>query len=154
MRAIQMAFFGTILMLGSIAAHAADPAIGTWKLNVAKSMLSGPAPTSQVRTYVDSAKGMVLTIRTTSVDGKESTASVTFKDDGKDYPIAGNPDADTISVTRVDANTVDSTAKRGGAVVAHGVRSVSKDGKTLTFKQNGTHVGGAKFDDTSIYDRQ
>jgi hypothetical protein len=31
---------------------------------------------------------------------------------------------------------------------------VLKDGKTLTFAQKGTHAGGGKFDDVSVYDRQ
>jgi hypothetical protein len=31
---------------------------------------------------------------------------------------------------------------------------VWKDGKTLTFAQKGTHAGGEKYDDVSVYDRQ
>jgi hypothetical protein len=31
---------------------------------------------------------------------------------------------------------------------------VSKDGKTLTFAQKGTHANGVKYDDVSVYDRQ
>ena len=46
---------GALFALGTSAALAADPAIGTWKLNLAKSTFSpGPAPRSQVRTYAES----------------------------------------------------------------------------------------------------
>jgi hypothetical protein len=148
-------FVGAILAIGTSAALAADPAIGTWKLNLAKSTFSpGPAPKSQTRSYVESAQGMTLTVKTTAADGKESTATLTFRDDGKPYPVSGNPDFDMVSVTRVDALTVHSTQTKAGAAVGTGVRTVSKDGKTLTFAQKGTHAGGGKFDDVSVYDRQ
>ena len=148
-------FVGAILAFGTGAAFAADTAVGTWKLNVAKSTFSpGPAPMSQTRTYAETAQGITLTIKTTAADGKESTATLTFKDDGKPYPVTGNPDFDMVSVTRVDANTVHSTQTKGSAPVGTGERTVSKDGKTLTFKQKGTHAGGGKYDDVSVYDRQ
>jgi hypothetical protein len=146
---------GAILAIGTSAAFAADPAVGMWKLNLAKSTFSpGPAPKSQTRTYAESTQGMTLTVKTTAADGKESTATLTFKDDGKSYPISGNPDFDMVSVTRVDASTVHSTQTKAGAPAGAGVRTVSKDGKTLTFTQKGTHAGGGKYDDVSVYDRQ
>ena len=102
---------GAILSLGTGTALAADPVIATWKLNAAKSTFSpGPAPKSQTRTYADAGQGMIqLTIKTTTADGKESTVSLSFKDDGKSYPVSGNPDFDAVSVKRVDALTVHST---------------------------------------------
>jgi len=152
---IKTLFVGAILALGTSVASAADAVIGTWKLNVAKSTFSpGPAPNSQTRTYAESAQGIALTIKTVAQDGKESTATVTFKEDGKPYAMSGNPDFDTVSVKRVDAFTTNSTQTKAGVSVGTGVRAVSKDGKTLTFSQKGTHVNGVKFDDVLVYDRQ
>jgi hypothetical protein len=152
---IKTLVVGAIFAIGTSAASAADAVIGTWKLNVAKSTFSpGPALKSQTRTYAESAQGIVLTLKTVAADGKESTATLTFKDDGKPYAVSGNPDFDTVSVRRVDALTVNSTQMKAGVNVGTGVRSVSKDGKTLTFAQKGTHVGGAKYDDMLMYDRQ
>jgi hypothetical protein len=146
---------GAILAIGTGTALAADSVVGTWKLNLAKSTFSpGPAPKSQTRIYAQSAQGMTLTIKTAAADGKESTATLNFKDDGKPYPASGNPDFDMVSVTRVDALTVHSTQTKAGANVGTGVRTVSKDGKTLTFAQKGTHAAGGKYDDVSVYDRQ
>jgi hypothetical protein len=68
--------------------------------------------------------------------------------------MSGNPDFDTVSVKRVDASTVNGTQMKAGVNVGTSVRTVSKDGKTLTFKQKGTHVGGMKYDDALVYDRQ
>jgi hypothetical protein len=148
-------FVGTILAIGMGTALAADAVVGTWKLNLAKSTFSpGPAPKSQTRIYAESAQGMTVTVKTTAADGKESTTTLTFKDDGKSYPVSGNPDFDTVSATRVDALTLHSTQMKAGATVGTGVRTVSKDGKTLTFAQKGTHAAGGKYDDVSVYDRQ
>lgn len=148
-------FVGAILAIASTAAFAADPVLGTWKMNPSKSTFSpGPAPKSQTRIYAETPQGMTLTVKTMAADGKESTSTLTFKDDGKPYPVSGNPDFDSVSVTRVDASTVNSTQTRAGETVGTGVRSVSKDGKTLTFTQKGTHATGGKYDDVSVFDRQ
>lgn len=88
--------------------------------------------------------------RTQGADGKQSTTTLTFKADGKPYPVS---DFDMVSVTREDPFTVHSNQTKGGALVSSSVRTVSKDGKTLTYKQRGTHAGGGKYDDVSVYDR-
>jgi hypothetical protein len=146
---------GAIVAIGTGVAAAADPVIGTWKLNLAKSTFSsGPAPKSQIRSYAESARGTVLTLKTTGADGKETTATLAFKDDGKPYTVSGNFDFDMMSVKRVDALTVHSIQMKGGAIVGTGVRTLSKDGKTLTFAQKGTRSSGVKYDDVLVYDRQ
>jgi hypothetical protein len=150
---------GVVLALGTSAvvadSQAADPAIGTWKLNLAKSKFSpGPAPKSQIRTYVESAQGVMLTIKNTAADGKETTLTLTFKDDGKPQAVTGSPDFDMVAVTRTGASTTHSTQTKAGVVVSTAERSVSQDGKTLTFAQKGTHADGVAFDDLSVYDRQ
>jgi hypothetical protein len=146
---------GAILALGTNAALAADAAVGTWKLNVAKSTFSpGPAPKSQTRTYAESAPGLTLTLKTVAADGKETTNTLSFKDDGKPYPVTGSPDFDMVAVTRVDALTVTSIQTKAGKAVGSGTRAVSKDGKSLTFSAKLTDAKGVKHDDVSVYDRQ
>jgi hypothetical protein len=146
---------GAILAIGTGTAFAADAVVGTWKLNVAKSTFSpGPAPKSQTRVYAESAQGMTVTIKTMAADGKETTTTTSIKDDGKPYAVSGNPDFDMVSLTRVDASTAHITQTKAGATVGTAVRTVSKDGKTLTLAQKGTRANGAKFDDVAVYDRQ
>jgi hypothetical protein len=152
---VKALMVGAVLAIGSGTALAADAVAGTWKLNLAKSTFSpGPAPKSQSRTYVESAQGMEVTVKTTAADGKESTTTIVFKDDGKSYPVSGNPDFDAVSAKRVDALTLNSTQTKAGATVGTAVRKVSKDGKTMTFTQKGTHANGGKFEDVSVYDKQ
>jgi len=132
-----------------------DPVIGTWQLNVAKSTFKpGPAFKSQVRTYSQSGQSIAVVIKTLHADGKETTTQVTYQLDGKDYPVTGNPDADSNSVKQVDSNTAKFTLKKAGKVVSTGTRTVSKDGKTLTVKSKGTSAKGEKFDDVLVLDKQ
>ena len=152
---IKTLLVGAIIAIGTGTALAADAVVGTWKLNLAKSTFSpGPAPRSQTRIYAESAQGMTVTVKTTAADGKESATNLTYKEDAKSYPASGSPDFDMVFLTRVDALTVRSSQTKAGANVGTAVRTVSKDGKTLTFAQKGTHAGGGKFDDVSVYDRQ
>jgi hypothetical protein len=77
---------GAIFAIGMGSALAADAVVGTWKLNLAKSTFSpGPAPKSQTRSYVESAQGMTVTVKTTAADGKDSMTTLTYKEDGKPY---------------------------------------------------------------------
>lgn len=156
---VQSLLVGVILAIGTAAAVAAPPAvnpvIGTWKLNVEKSTFSpGPALKAQIRSYAASAPGMTVTLQTTAADGKKTTTTVTFTDDGTLYAAPGNPDYDTVSAQRVDALTSHSTQIKAGAVVGTGLRTVSKDGKTLTFAQKGTHANGVSYDNVLVYDQQ
>jgi hypothetical protein len=151
-------FLGACLLLTSaavVAGSAADPAVGTWELNVAKSKFTGPAPKSETRTYSESADGSVTLIeKPVSADGKESTVSMTYKRDGKDYPVEGSTTIDSISVKRISSRTLGFSGKKAGKVVMRGHRTVSKDGKTLTLTEAGTDENGAKFRETLVFDKR
>ena len=132
-----------------------DPVIGTWQLNVDKSTFKpGPVFKSQVRTYSQSGPSITLVVKTVGADGKEITSQATYQLDGKDYPVRGTPNYDSLSVKQVDSNTVEFTTKKAGKVVQTGSRTVSKDGKTLTHKSKGTTAKGEKSEDVLVFDKQ
>jgi hypothetical protein len=141
------------LFLGTTA-FAADAVDGTWKLNVAKSKFSGTAPKSATRVYTESADGTTLNQKLVGADGKEMSMHVSITYDGKDRPVTGNPDADSVSSKAIDAHTSDFTLKEGGKVVGSVHRVVSADGKTLTVHNTGTHADGKTYDDTLVFDKQ
>src|SRR5271156_6841830 len=93
---LSSVFLGALLAVGSVVIAAGtdvDPAVGTWKLNLAKSTFGGgPALKSQIRTYSQSAKGITLMMTSVSAEGKETTTQTTYQVDGTDYPSMGNPD--------------------------------------------------------------
>ena len=133
---------------------AADPVVGSWTLDVAKSKFSpGPAPKGATRVYTESANGVSLDGKAVAADGKEASMHVTYKADGKSYPVSGNPDADSVTPKSVDARTWDFTLTKDGKVVGTVHRVVSADGKTLTVHNKGTH-NGAPYDDTLVFTRQ
>ncbi|NJD30757.1 MAG: hypothetical protein FIB04_02590 [Gammaproteobacteria bacterium] len=133
----------------------ANPVIGTWQLDVAKSTFKpGPAPKSDMRTYEETAQGIRMTWKSTGADGKEIVAESTFKADGKDYPVKGAPNFDALSLTQVDSHTVHSVQKKGGKQVGEATRTVSADGKTLTLKSKGVTSAGSPYDNVMVYDRK
>ena len=129
--------------LALAAAATPDPVIGSWELNIAKSKFTtGPVLKSQSRTYSQSGDSIAVVIKSVGSDGKEMTMQTTYKLDGKDYPVTGAPGWDTISGKQVDSNTAEFTVKKGGKVIGKISRTVSKDGKTLTSRQNTTTAKG------------
>src|SRR6202030_4501185 len=106
---LSRVLIGALLTIGSaaIAAEtAADPVVGSWKLNVAKSTFSaGPALKSQTRIYSQSAQGITLNMKTVDADGKEIKSQTTYQLDGKDYPVTGVAAYDSLAGKQVDSNT-------------------------------------------------
>jgi hypothetical protein len=151
-------FLGALLTIGSAVTAAgidADPVVGTWKLNLAKSTFGGgPALKSQIRTYAQSARGITLKMKTVSADGKETTTQAMYHLDGKDYPSKGNPDFDSLSGMQIDTNTNEFTLKRAGKPVGKIRRTVSKDGQTLTLNLVITNANGVQLSELTVFDKQ
>jgi hypothetical protein len=132
-----------------------DPEIGTWQLNLSKSTFpSGTAPKSQTRIYSQSSQDITVLIKSVGADGTQSTVRSTYRFDGKDYPVSGSPDSDSLMVKQVDANSAAAVLKRGGKAVGTLDRMVSKDGKTMTVKTKVTTANGQKTESTAVYDKQ
>src|SRR5437762_10338139 len=112
-KVLSSVFVGALLTIGSavMASGAdADPVVGTWKLNVTKSVFAGvPALKSQIRTYSRSARALTLKMKTVSAEGKETTTQATYHLDGKDYPSMGNLDFDSLSGMQIDIKDRKST---------------------------------------------
>jgi len=134
---------------------AADPVVGTWKLDPAKSTFkSGPAITSQTRTYSQSGDEVTLDMKTVSADGKEATTHTTYKLNGKSFPVSGTPDYDSLSGKQLNSHSAKFTLKKGGKVVGTSTRTVSKNGKKLTTTSHLTLAGGEKQDNVLVFDKE
>lgn len=150
-------FLGALLTIGNavLAAGTADPVIGTWKLNLAKSTFAGvPAYKSQIRTYSQTAGDVTLKMTTVGEDGKETKTRATYSLSGKDYPSMGNPDFDSLSGVRIDTNTAEFTLKRAGKSVGKIRREVSNDGKTLTINFVISNASGIQTAALTVFDKQ
>jgi hypothetical protein len=138
-------------------AQGADPHVGTWKLNLAKSKFSpGPGPKALTIVYTADASGLVQTTQGTDPDGKPiNPPKLTIMFDGKDHPTPGNPNWDTTAWKRVDGRTFELERKKGGKMVNTATSTVSADGKTMTTTARGVSPQGQPNSTaTLVYDRQ
>ncbi len=157
-KVLSSAFLGALLAIGTAvmaSAADADPVVGTWKLNLKKSVFGGiPALKSQTRTYARSAQAFTLKMTSVSAEGKETTTQATYHLDGKDYPSMGNLDFDSLSGMQIDTNTAEFTLKRSGKPIGKIRRAVSEDGKTLTINFVLTNADGIQTSALTVFDKQ
>ena len=159
MRIKMFAAFVTTLLLVALAvnisAGAADQHSGTWKMNPAKSTYSpGPAPKSTTVKIDSDADKVKLSADGIDAAGNPTHVEYTAKYDGKDYPITGVPNADTVALERPDASTIRSTMKKGDQVVMTVTSVISKDGKTRTSTFKGKNAEGQDVNNVVVYDKQ
>jgi hypothetical protein len=133
---------------------AADPQMGTWKLNEAKSKLSPGAGKNEKVVYEAAGDNVKVTVDGTDKDGKPAHNEWTGKFDGKDYPVTGDPTADARSYKKVDDRTLELAVKKDGKVTVSGRITVSADGKTRTVTTSGTDAKDKKVKNHSVYDKQ
>ena len=133
------------LLVGAFVAFGqTDPRIGTWKLNLDKSHLTGPRPTSDTRTYEATPDGTKMTWIVVDAKGVSHTITYTAKLDGKDYVASGARNFDTVAFKPLGPKILEMTLKKGGNVVQQVKVEVSQDGKTMT--QGTPGAGGIVFD--------
>lgn len=134
---------------------AADQLSGTWKMNPAKSKFNpGPGPSEITLVVEADANNYKLEATGTDSNGKPINEQYTAKFDGKDYPAKGIPNADSVLVKRIDANTVETMQKKDGKVVMLILSKVSKDGKTRTSTWTGTNAEGKDVHNVVVFDKQ
>lgn len=126
------AAFTVSLLPGYAAGQTHHPGVGQWKLNVAKSQFLLAPPRSQTLWILPDGDSIKVTLDTVNPIGVATSTTYVARYDGKDYPFPGNPDADTVSLKRVNERVVQLTSKKGGQIVTTSTREVSPDGKTLT----------------------
>ena len=151
-RALTLTLMGLVFAAGS--AFAADPAIGTWTLNLTKSKFtSGPAPQAATRVYAESGGVYTLEQKITGSDGKEVSSKAQYRE-GQDDTTTAISGVDSVHATKVNANTWDFSLKSGGKEVGHAHRTVCADGKTLTVHNTDNQITGATGDDTLVFDKK
>jgi hypothetical protein len=157
-RAISCVLAGTLVAVAfapTAFAQLPKGMAGTWKLNAAKSTFSpGPAPKSMTIVYTPAGDMLTIAVDVEPATGAAQKWAMTAAYDGKDHPVTGNPDADTISMKRINETTGESTFKKGGKVMAVNTRVLSADGKTLTITTKGTTSDGKPRHDVAVYDKQ
>jgi hypothetical protein len=152
-----MVITGVAALVFSVAARAqtTDPYVGTWTLDVAKSTYKpGPAPKSTTVVVEAAGKGLKVSVDAVGADGTPMKWGYTSMRDGKDAPVTGNPNYDTVALTQSTPTTATAIYKKAGKVVITSKSSVSADGKTLTLTSTGTDPKGQAVNNVSVYTRK
>jgi len=155
-RAIALTLMVCVLALATSFAkdHPMNPQMGTWKLNEAKSKL--PAGATKNVTVIYTAVGDMTKVTTDGFtgDGKPSHTEWTGKFDGKDYPLTGDPTADTRSYVKVNQYTLTLENKKAGKVTTSAKVVVAADGKTRILTGSGMNAAGEKVTSSQFYEKQ
>lgn len=110
---------------------------GVWTLNREKSRFGSNSESGDfIRIHRDQGYGLISVI-TESRDGSSTRERRAFvlKLDGRDYLMSRrNEEREFVAMTPIDSLTLSSVIRRNGEVVASGIESVSRDGRTLTVK--------------------
>jgi hypothetical protein len=143
------------LSVAAVSLTAADPTLGTWKLNIAKSKFSpGPAPKSVTTTYSQDGEWIVIKTDGVSADGATITRSNRYKRDGAEYPFDGPSGMGKISIKKIDDYHAEAVTKLDGGGTVKTRSVISKDGKTRTLTSTGVNAKGQKVNTVAVYDRQ
>jgi hypothetical protein len=144
-----------LLLTATATTFAANPLIGTWKLNEGKSKFAPGAAKNTTVIYTP-AKGDMIKCTVDGVDKNGEPIHWTWvgKFDGQPYKIKGSPSFDTLAYKPMNDRTNNTTAMKDGKVVMTATITVAKDGKSRVVTLTGTDASGKKFTDTTYYDKQ
>jgi hypothetical protein len=132
----------------------ANPQIGTWKLNEAKSTFTPGMGKNTTVVFSRLGGGrwqVATTIDRVNKNGKRTQTHTIWigKRDGKPYPVTGSQTYDAIAYTEHGF-----TAIKKGKVIMTGTITYAEDGKSRVVTANGTSAGGKKLESTAKYDKQ
>ena len=155
-RTRQASLFTAVAIIAmAFGATAHGQAVGTWKLNLAKSKYQqGQAPKSTTLVYEAAGAGIKVTVDSVPATGPAIHYAYTANYDGKDVPVVGNPNADMAARTRVNATTTKLVNKMRGKILSTVTIVTSADGKTLTITTAGTDAKGLNIDSVAVYEKQ
>jgi hypothetical protein len=156
---VQLLTLGVLFAFGAtttaLAAGTADPAIGTWTLNLDKSTYhAGRAPKSMTRVYSAGAAGTDMRITGVASDGSAISQSATLTYDGKDCALTGSSDFDTLALKKINGTTVKSQLKKAGKTVGSTTRTISGQGKVLTLSTSLKTDKGGTTHEVAVFDKQ
>lgn len=132
---------------------AANPHIGSWKLNDAKSKLPSGMGKNNTVVYTEEGDKIKVTVDGTDKDGKPTHSVWLGKFDGKAYPIKGNLVYNAVGYRVVNERTNYIQTLKDGKLVWAGTITVAKDGKSRTVNIHGTGPNGKKFGGKAVYDK-
>ena len=134
MSAKALVLIAALLAFSTAVVAQDDPIMGTWKVNTAKTKLpSGESAAALTRVHEPIPNGIKITRPLRDASGNPTRGTWTLYFDGKDYPVHGDANLDTLALKRIDRYTMEAVAKKDGQIHNRMRWDVTKDGKNLTW---------------------
>jgi hypothetical protein len=154
MNARKIVAISAFCLAAVTAGFAADPNVGSWKLNEAKSKIAAGSAKNVNVVYTAAGDSYKCVVDGLDAAGKPAHNEWSGKFDGKDYPVTGDASADTRSLKLVSPGKYGLTNKKDGKAVIMGTVEFSADNKTRTLTMHATDAAGKKITSVAVYDRQ
>lgn len=129
----------TLMALASaLALHAADPLVGVWELNVAKSTAEGQKLPRKIReTIIEDGKGLRIRREMVNRDGKVTDQTLQYVFDGKSHASELSEDAKhkhhTIRFERIGPGIIERKVDHDhGKLLSSYRHTISPDRRTIT----------------------
>lgn len=153
MRALAVA---ALLIAVPMTAAAADPFVGKYKLNTAKSATTGgQTPPEMTLTISEAGANLLISSAAKAADGSPIPSDVlTVPKAGGTVRAPQGASYDSTRVSRHDANTIDVVAMQNGKEKTRVKFALSKDGRTLTRSFSSTNAQGKAVTGTSVLERE
>jgi len=133
---------------------AADPFVGTWKMNPAKTKYSAGAPPKQYTVAMTEAGAdLDVNITGTAADGAPIASHYTMPAKGGKGKIIASP-FEGVDGKRINPTQREINYSKGGKVVYTAKTKISADGKTLTANVKGTDATGKAVEGVVIFEKQ
>jgi hypothetical protein len=144
-----------VLLVFASTLCAADPFVGTWKMNPAKTKYKvGTAPKEQTVTITETGSNLNVKVAGTAADGSKISIGYTVPTAGGPGKMMASSAYDGISGKRIGANEREMTYMKGGKSVYTVHSKVSADGNSLSVASKGLNPMGQTVDADVVYDKQ
>jgi hypothetical protein len=151
---MQHVKLGVMLLGLTTALVAAEPFVGTWKLNPAKSKYkTGTVPKEQTVVITEKGSELDVNVTGTAPDGSPMSSHYTTPVKGGEGKIIQSP-YDGVSTKRRSETERVITYSKGGKAVFTSRPKLSADGKTMTVAVKGTDPAGKPIEGTAFYEKQ
>jgi hypothetical protein len=152
-----MRYTRLILVLVCFAAtlSAAEPFLGTWKLNLAKSHYSeGAPPKEQILKITPEGSDLHVRVDAITANGSKTVVNYTIPVEGGMGKMDPSPAYDGILGRHLSANVREIVRLKNGKEVFNAHATVAPDGKTMSAHTTGVSPLGLPVDSTLFYEKQ
>ena len=141
-----------VLAFSVLVSGQADPQLGTWVLDPARSSYDpGPAPRSQTVIYTQIGRGVRVTGQGLTADGKPISTEFSYSFDGREHQARGFADWNSLKAEQLGPNTIKYTRMLKGEEVQTVTRTISADGRTATVVVKGVDAQDREVNNRQIY---